>query len=208
MRRMLKGLGRYSPRRWIHFNLACVDRARDLIDDERCTHFLEELEVHTADGGRNTLRSFHREEEAVRDAIRHLWRRRDDPLRGARIVAARAVLTANSPSFASSENVAIAFQRRSYIEGLQERRRHCVLLRDIFVNPFRPCVFSSEWRTSTTIALARKMYDSRDFSAMPILADAFQEAECEDDVILTHCRDPKQVHVRGCWIVDLLLGKE
>ncbi len=81
------------------------------------------------------------------------------------------------------------------------------LLADI-LGPREAVFIRDEWRTETVVALARKMYDSRDFSAMPILADAFQEAECEDDVILTHCRDPKQVHVRGCWIVDLLLGKE
>ena len=51
------------------------------------------------------------------------------------------------------------------------------------------------------------MYESREFSAMPILADALQDAGCEDDAILTHCRDPKQIHVRGCWVVDLVLGK-
>ncbi|WP_232069902.1 hypothetical protein [Gemmata massiliana] len=84
----------------------------------------------------------------------------------------------------------------------------CDLLRDIFGNPFRPLDLPADWCTSTAFALAAQMYDSRDFSAMPVLADALQDAGCEDDVILTHCRDPKQVHVRGCWIVDLLLGKE
>jgi hypothetical protein len=51
------------------------------------------------------------------------------------------------------------------------------------------------------------MYESRDFSAMPILADALQDAGCDSDAILAHCRDVKQVHVRGCWVVDLVLGK-
>ena len=80
-------------------------------------------------------------------------------------------------------------------------------LRDIFGNPFRPVTFSPEWRTDTAVALARQMYESRDFSAMPILADALQDAGCDSDDILAHCRDPKQVHVRGCWVVDLVLGK-
>jgi len=52
------------------------------------------------------------------------------------------------------------------------------------------------------------MYDSREFSAMPILADALQDAGCAEPAILDHCRDTKQVHVRGCWVVDLVLGKE
>ncbi|MCE9566326.1 MAG: hypothetical protein K8U57_30245 [Planctomycetes bacterium] len=80
-------------------------------------------------------------------------------------------------------------------------------MRDIFGNPFRPVTFSPEWRTSTAVALARQLYESRDFSAMPILADALQDAGCDIDDILTHCRDEKQVHVRGCWVVDMVLGK-
>src|SRR5581483_3591788 len=50
------------------------------------------------------------------------------------------------------------------------------LLLDIFGNPFRPVAFDAAWRTSTAVALARQMYESRDFSAMPILADALQDA--------------------------------
>ncbi|AWM42138.1 hypothetical protein C1280_05160 [Gemmata obscuriglobus] len=81
------------------------------------------------------------------------------------------------------------------------------LLREIFGNPFRPAEFAPEWRTSTAVALAREMYDTRDFSAMPILADALQDAGCDNADILTHCLDPQPVHVRGCWVVDLVLGK-
>jgi hypothetical protein len=81
------------------------------------------------------------------------------------------------------------------------------LVRDIFGNPFRPVTFSPEWRTNTAVSLARQMYDSRDFSAMPILADALQDAGCDNDNILSHCRG-EGPHVRGCWVVDLVLGKE
>jgi hypothetical protein len=79
---------------------------------------------------------------------------------------------------------------------------HC-----IFGNPFRPVTFSPEWRTDTALSLARVMYDSRDFSAMPILADALQDAGCDSAAVLDHCRGPGP-HVRGCWVVDLVLGKE
>jgi hypothetical protein len=82
------------------------------------------------------------------------------------------------------------------------------LLRNIFGNPFRPVTFSPSWRTSTAIAVAKQMYESRDFSAMPILADALQDAGCDNDDILNHCRDPQATHVRGCWVVDLVLGRE
>jgi hypothetical protein len=51
------------------------------------------------------------------------------------------------------------------------------------------------------------MYESREFGAMPILADALQDAGCNNDAILNHCREPGE-HVRGCWVVDLVLGRE
>ncbi|AMV28246.1 hypothetical protein VT84_27835 [Gemmata sp. SH-PL17] len=80
-------------------------------------------------------------------------------------------------------------------------------LRDVVGNPFRPVTFSPEWRTETTIALARQMYTSRDFSAMPILADALQDAGCDNSDVLNHCRDTGATHVRGCWVVDMVLRK-
>jgi hypothetical protein len=83
----------------------------------------------------------------------------------------------------------------------------CALIRDIFGNPFRPVAFDPAWRTDTAVSLAKHMYENRDFSAMPILADALQDAGCDSDDILSHCRDEKQPHVRGCWVVDLVLGK-
>ena len=84
--------------------------------------------------------------------------------------------------------------------------RRVAVLRDVAGNPFRTVDFSPEWRTSTAAAVARGMYESRDFSAMPILADALQDAGCEDAEVLDHCRGPGP-HVRGCWVVDLVLGK-
>jgi hypothetical protein len=82
----------------------------------------------------------------------------------------------------------------------------CRSLRDIFISPFRPVVFSPDWRTDTAVTLAQQMYDSREFGAMPILADALQDAGCDNDDILQHCRGDG-LHVRGCWVVDLVLGK-
>jgi hypothetical protein len=78
---------------------------------------------------------------------------------------------------------------------------------DIFGNPFRPVAFSRSWRTDTALALAGQMYESRKFGAMSILPDAIQDAECDNDDILDHCRGPGP-HVRGCWVVDVVLGKE
>jgi hypothetical protein len=78
---------------------------------------------------------------------------------------------------------------RAIGSGESEQAALVTLIHDIFGNPFRPPVeFSTEWRTDTVIAIARTMYASRDFSAMPILADALQDAGCDGDDILTHCR--------------------
>jgi hypothetical protein len=93
------------------------------------------------------------------------------------------------------------FTRRS------EKIAQSELLRDIFANPFRPVSFDSRWRTSDTLGLARGIYEDRAFDRMPILADALMDAGCDDVAILEHCRRPGP-HVRGCWVVDLVLGKE
>ena len=78
---------------------------------------------------------------------------------------------------------------------------------DIFGNPFRSVVFDPRWRSESAVALARTAYDTRDFALLPILADALEEAGCDHPDVLTHCRDPQQVHVRGCWVVDGVLGR-
>jgi hypothetical protein len=88
-----------------------------------------------------------------------------------------------------------------------EGEAQVALLRDIFGNPFRPVTVDPAWLTSTVVALAKSIYESRDFSAVPILADALQDAGCDNDAILTHCRDTALTHVRGCWVVDLLTGR-
>lgn len=79
-------------------------------------------------------------------------------------------------------------------------------LRDVIGNPFRPPAFDPAWRTATAVALAKQMYAARDFAALPILADALQDAGCDDAHLLGHCRSPDRPHVRGCWVVDSVLG--
>ena len=76
-----------------------------------------------------------------------------------------------------------------------------------FGNPFRHEALDRTWLTSTVIALAACIDSERAFDRMPILADALQDAGCDNVVLLAHCRDTKRQHVRGCWVVDLLLGK-
>lgn len=90
--------------------------------------------------------------------------------------------------------------------GAPSRDEMCGLMRDVLGNPFRPVVFELSWRTTDAVGLARAMYDSRNFSAMPILADALEDAGCDSGEVLAHCRGDGP-HVRGCWVVDLVLTK-
>jgi hypothetical protein len=83
----------------------------------------------------------------------------------------------------------------------------CDLLREIYGNPFRPTTLNPSWITSTVLALAQGIYKENAFDRMPILADALMDADCDNDDILNHCRQPGE-HVRGCWVIDLLLAKQ
>src|SRR5262245_49681236 len=95
-----------------------------------------------------------------------------------------------------------------------ERLVHANLLRDIFGYPFRTVVFNPAWRTPTVTALATAAYEERHLPAgtldpdrLAVLADALEDAGCDNADMLSHLRGPG-THVRGCWGVDLLLGKE
>ena len=76
----------------------------------------------------------------------------------------------------------------------------------VFGNPFRPVVADPAWLTPTAVAIASSIYQNRAFDRLPILADALEEAGCTHADVLLHCRTPGE-HVRGCWVVDLVLGK-
>jgi hypothetical protein len=80
------------------------------------------------------------------------------------------------------------------------------ILRCIFGNPFRPVTFAPSWCSETAVALASAIHVERAFDRLPILADALEEAGCDDADVLNHCRGPGP-HVRGCWVVDGVLGK-
>ncbi len=91
--------------------------------------------------------------------------------------------------------------------------RHCLLARDIFGNPFRPVAVGPACLTPQVAALARAAYVQRELPAgsldgtrLAVLADALEEAGCTEEALLGHLRGPGP-HVRGCWAVDLLLGK-
>jgi hypothetical protein len=91
-----------------------------------------------------------------------------------------------------------------------ERQHQARVLHCIFGNPFRPSPslpsVTLAWNDGTVRRIAQGIYIDRAFDRLPILADALEEAGCTNADILAHCRQPGE-HVRGCWVVDLLLGK-
>ena len=99
-----------------------------------------------------------------------------------------------------------------------ERRVQCDLLRDVFGNPFGPPPTVDPawlaWGDGLVRRLAAAAYEQRELPSgtldavrLAVLADALEEAGCADPNILGHLRGPGP-HVRGCWPVDLLLGRE
>jgi hypothetical protein len=92
-----------------------------------------------------------------------------------------------------------------------EARAQTALLRDLLGNSLRPAPVIDpawlSWTGGTVRKLAQAIYDGRAFDRLPVLADALEEAACADEQILAHCRSGGE-HVRGCWVIDLLLGKE
>ena len=108
---------------------------------------------------------------------------------------------------AHTDTIKAAEEAANAVRNASEEAYQADLVREIFGNPFRPVAVDPAWRTFDVMALATGIYAEKAFDRMPILADALQDAGCDSDAILDHLRDPKAVHVRGCWALDLVLGK-
>jgi len=87
-----------------------------------------------------------------------------------------------------------------------EQAYQCLLLRDIFGNPFRAVHCAEQWLTAAVVDLASEIYDRRSFNHMPALGDRLMEAGCSHSDILDHTREPTP-HVRGCWVLDLTMRR-
>jgi len=93
------------------------------------------------------------------------------------------------------------------------RKQLALLLRELVGNPFTPPRFEPTWRTSTAVQLAQGIFEERAFDRMPILADALLDADCDEEVVLRHCRGTELwnkepvYHIRGCWVIELVLGR-
>src|SRR5581483_8318470 len=83
------------------------------------------------------------------------------------------------------------------------------LVREVFGSPVRPARLDPSrlrWHDGTIPRIAQGIYEERAFDRLPVLHDALLDAGCDDEAILAHCRGAG-LHVRGCWVIDLILGK-
>jgi hypothetical protein len=108
-----------------------------------------------------------------------------------------------------AEECPVFLERQS---GRLERRREeekalSDLVREVFANPFCPTLLAPKWLTSEVKNLAQTISDEGTFEMLPILRDCLLDAGCDSDEILSHCVSGTG-HVRGCWVIDRLLGKE
>ncbi len=126
---------------------------------------------------------------AAADAVRYAASATDRPVEPAHDIAAAVHWVRRAESGEDESQTAVS----------------TTLLRDVFGNPVRPAMLSPAWLTSTVVQLARGIYHDRAFDRLPILADALLDAGCDNADMLDHCRG-EGPHVRGCWVVDLLLG--
>jgi hypothetical protein len=105
-------------------------------------------------------------------------------------------------------HVAMALNSTAAEFGSPPVREACAVIRDV-VDPFHQRTVCSSLLTAddgAALRLAWAIYDQREVNLMPLLGDALEDAGCADDAILSHLRGPGP-HVRGCWAVDLILGK-
>jgi hypothetical protein len=212
-RPMLKARrGGLSLRKLRLFACACARRIRALIPENRYRRLVEAAEAF-ADGALSA--------DDLRAALHHaVYGKR---FRGRKAVYGTpavyaACWTANTRAPVIERSAAEAAQavgdaaarsrssRRWKEARAGEHAAQAVMLRCVAGNPFRPVAIDPAWLTSDVVALARGIYEERAFDRLPILADALQDAGCDNADVLDHCRGPGP-HVRGCWVVDLILGQ-
>jgi hypothetical protein len=198
--------GKASIRKLRFFACACCRCIWDLLTDERSRAAIEVAEQH-ADGDATDKELA----KAMRAAQRAVARAKGAVAR----VAAWAPYWASTSVQTAVEAISLAGQTAMQVMNVfrgdwkTPAKHQCVLLLDIFRNPFQPSPSVDPswltWNSGTVPRMARAMYDERSFD-LPILADALEDAGCADSEILLHCRGPGP-HVRGCWVLDLVLGK-
>jgi hypothetical protein len=187
-----------GPRQCRLFDCAVCRRSPDALADERVRVVLEVAERFAdgraseaeLDAARATLREVSRNSQAA-SILDELW---------------ETVAPDESLQYRFAESVGNWEQSATWgLELWREFRSRLAILKDLAGHSLWTGTFDPAWRTPTVLVIARRIYDDRDFAALPILADALAEAGCDDAAFLDHCRCP-ELHVRGCWPVDLILA--
>jgi hypothetical protein len=223
-------LQKLRDRKYRLFACACARRAEHLIDDERPRRALELAERY-ADGlveRKELLTAYRRAHRFVKqqlDAANWASGLAANPSASAAYVSRdeaecdgsvttgawfEAVLALAGSAKRTALNAGASpekAQERYQQTEAAEKAVQADLLRDIFGNPFRPLpTFDSSWRSPDVDALAHDIYAHKTFERLIALADLLQEVGCENCELLEHLRAPIP-HVRGCWALDLVLGK-
>ena len=121
--------------------------------------------------------------------------------------AATATEVGNAFAFATASDYAARTAPHAPPIIDADRVERCRLLRDVMGNPFRPITFDPCCLTPSVVNLTQEIYDTRAFDRLPVLSEALEEAGCKNAEVLAHCRGPGP-HVKGCWVIDTILGKE
>jgi hypothetical protein len=210
LRKMLSVLrGKVDERKNRLFNAACCRRLWPLYSAPAVRQAILTGELY-ADG--------RVDREQLRDALRAIHRARASSVTGTPVglalQAAGYVAAEFRPDWAlqslsDSSYALLGVAPTEQLEAARKRveQANCDLLREVFGNPFRRVSVNPVWLTPGVRAVTTAIYEDRDFAAMPILADALEEAGCDEAAILDHLRGPNN-HVRGCWALDLILGRE
>jgi hypothetical protein len=198
---MLENLrGKVSERKLRLFLIACCQACWHLCKNQISRQAVEMAEQYT-EGRTNEME--------IRDLSRAAWKV-GAPVGGEVAFAYLAARTLDNElnrgwGYADDAELESIARHAGTLPGAAQ----CQLLHDIFGNPFHPVTIIPSWlgrQGGLLVSMAQKMYDSRDFADLPVLADALEEAGCTNSDILSHCRSGGE-HVRGCWLVDLVLGK-
>jgi hypothetical protein len=203
--------GHASDRKLRLFACACCRRIWRSFTDERSRRAIEVAE-RFADGGA-ALAELDAACESARQAA---WEVYSDVGRQAAWATTWRLLfpeTPGDPEQDSGVVRAVEFATREVGSGGRAReaaleyQAQAAFLRDLVGNPFRPVALDPAWLTPEVVHRAQSIYDDRAFEHLPVLADALEDAGCHEADILAHCRGPGP-HVRGCWAIDHILGKE
>ena len=191
-----------TDRRVRLFGVACCRRIWTLMPNRQCKMAVDRAESYSE--GQCTRDRLRAASEKVKVGTLALRDECAEYAANAAWVSSQDNVKRTAEAAAVAHGVKISIDEWA-VEKRTEETQQAVLFRDIFGNPFRPVAIAPTWLTPDVLALARGIYDDRAFDQLPILADALQDAGCDNDDILSHLRGPGP-HVRGCWPLDLVLG--